>query len=287
MTGCQAASYNNSLSELEFIKYYIEIIKKWVHFSCQPVPPIVMQCIKLGGKLNFVKEKHIILLQKERGINLMKAAIEEAIRHLKNGGLAVVSDDENRENEGDLIGLGTKMSPENVNFMITQARGLLCVPVSKDIAEQLHLTQMVGNNTESNGTKFTYTIDGAFDVTGVTTGISAFDRSATIQKIAEKDASMNDFVQPGHIFPLVAENGGVLARGGHTEAAVDLAILAGEPKVGAICEIIMPNGQMARMDYLEKFANHFELPFITIEQLADYLKKHEREEIIEQSASYK
>jgi 3,4-dihydroxy-2-butanone 4-phosphate synthase len=217
----------------------------------------------------------------------MKATIEEVVRHLKNGGLAVVSDDENRENEGDLIGLGTKMSPENVNFMITQARGLLCVPVSKDIAEHLHLTQMVGNNTESNGTKFTYSIDGAFEVTGVTTGISAFDRSATIQKITEKDASMNDFVQPGHIFPLVAENGGVLARGGHTEAAVDLAILAGEPKVGAICEIIMPNGQMARMDYLEKFANHFELPLITIEQLADYLKNHAREEIIDQSVSYK
>lgn len=125
-----------------------------------------MQCSKLSGKLSFVKEKHIILLKKERGNNLMKATIEVAIRFLKNGGLAVVSDDENRENEGDLIGLGTKMSPENVNFMITQARGLSCVPVSKDIAEQLHLTQMVGNNTESNGTKFTYSIDGAFGVTG-------------------------------------------------------------------------------------------------------------------------
>lgn len=98
---------------------------------------------------------------------------------------------------------------------------------------------------------------------------------------------MNDFVRPGHIFPLVAENGGVLVRGGHTEAAVDLAILAGELKVGAICEIIMPNGQMARMDYLEKFANHFELLLISIEQLADYLKNHAREEIIEHSVSYK
>ncbi|GAB2024042.1 hypothetical protein OfM1_01120 [Lactovum odontotermitis] len=217
----------------------------------------------------------------------MKTTIEEAVRHLKNGGLAVVSDDENRENEGDLIGLGTKMTPENVNFMVTQARGLLCVPVSKDIAKQLRLTQMVENNTESNGTKFTYSIDGAFDVTGVTTGISAFDRSATIRKMAEADVSASDFVHPGHIFPLVAEGGGVLVRGGHTEAAVDLAILAGEPKVGAICEILLPDGHMARMDFLEKFAEHFDLPFITIEQLTNYLQNHAREDITKQDVLYK
>lgn len=208
-----------------------------------------------------------------------KATIEEAVMHMKNGGLAVVLDDEDRENEGDLIGLGTKMSPENVNFMITEARGLLCAPISREIADKLGLKQMVEENTESNGTRFTQSIDGAFEVTGVTTGISAFDRSSTILQMTKSDVKARDFVQPGHIFPLVAQEGGVLKRRGHTEAAVDLAILAGAPKVGAICEILLPDGNMARRDALEQFALDYKLPLITIEQLVKYLEGHKLEKI--------
>lgn len=212
----------------------------------------------------------------------MKETIEQAVRHLKNGGVIVMLDDESRENEGDLVGLGSKMTPENVNFMVTKARGLLCTPVSQKIASRVGLTQMVSNNTETNGTKFTYSVDGAHASTGVTTGVSAYDRSATILKLTDLNSGPADFVHPGHTFPLVAENGGVLKRRGHTEAAIDLAILANEPEVGAICEILLPDGHMARKDYLEQFAIEYELPLITVEQLADYLKTHQRKDAINQ-----
>lgn len=208
----------------------------------------------------------------------MNTTIEQAVRHMKNGGLVVLLDNDNRENEGDLVGLGAKMSPENVNFMVSKAHGLLCAPVTRKIAEKLDLTQMVKNNTESNGTKFTYSIDGSEKI-GVTTGVSAFDRSATITALAKDKVTKDDFVHPGHMFPLVAEDGGVLRRNGHTEAAVDLALLAGETPVGAICEILLPDGHMARRDYLEQYAIHYELPLITIEQLQHYISIHGRETI--------
>ncbi len=141
---------------------------------------------------------------------------------------------------------------------------------------------MVENNTETNGTKFTYSIDGTTEATGVTTGISAYDRSATIMQVASENVKASDFVHPGHSFPLVAENGGVLKRNGHTEAAIDLAILAGEPEVGAICEILLPDGHMARRDYLEQMAIEYELPLVTVKQLQNYLATHVREDIFDQ-----
>lgn len=209
----------------------------------------------------------------------MKTTIEQAVRHLQNGGLVVLTDNESRENEGDLVGIGSSMTPQNINFMVTHAHGLLCAPVAPRVAKRLLLTQMVEENTEQNGTKFTFSIDGAEKSTGVTTGVSAYDRSATIQKLADSQSTSDDFVHPGHVFPLVAEEKGVLEREGHTEAAIDLAYLAGEEPVGAICEILLPDGHMARTDYLEQFAIKYELPFITIEQLKKYILSHGRGEI--------
>ncbi|ANZ57595.1 3,4-dihydroxy-2-butanone-4-phosphate synthase [Fructilactobacillus lindneri] len=199
--------------------------------------------------------------------------MEDVITRLKNGGLVIVSDDEDRENEGDLVGLGATITPESVNFIITHARGLLCAPISKAIADQLDLKPMVENNTEINKTSFYTPLDGNYESTGVTTGVSAYDRTATINKLADKDAKPSDFVHPGHMFPLVADDGGVLARNGHTEAAIDLAKLADEPEVGAICEIIMPDGSMARKDYLELMAVKYNLPIITIKQLQEHMRK--------------
>lgn len=202
-------------------------------------------------------------------------SIERAIEVLKAGGLIIVSDDESRENEGDIVGLAETITPDGLNFMITEARGLVCMPISQEIAKKLELNQMVDNNTESHGTAFTVSIDGEYTKTGVTTGISAFDRAATINKVVEKGATKKDFVQPGHVFPLVAKSRGVLERVGHTEAAVDLAILAGKAAAGVICEIIKPDGNMARQDYLFEMADKFKLPFITIDSLVEYCKLQE------------
>ncbi|EHN58770.1 3,4-dihydroxy-2-butanone-4-phosphate synthase [Oenococcus kitaharae] len=206
------------------------------------------------------------------GRKMSYSTIDEAVKQLKAGGLIIISDDERRENEGDLLGIGSQMTPQNVNFMITQARGLLCTPISAEIADKLALKPMVEHNTEINATAFTISLDGSHEATGVTTGISAFDRSATIMQLAKSDAKASDFVHPGHSFPLVAAAGGTLERQGHTEAAVDLAKLAGEPAVGAICEIVLPDGHMARQDYLAEMAEKFHLPFITIQELVAYLK---------------
>lgn len=208
------------------------------------------------------------------------ATVEEAVRVLQAGGLIVLMDDESRENEGDLVGLGAKMTAANVNLMVTAARGLLCAPLAPSVAKRLHLTPMVEQNTEANGTKFTFSVDGAKATTGVTTGVSAFDRARTLQKLADPAATAGDFVHPGHMFPLVAEEAGVLARAGHTEAAVDLAYLAGAMPVGAICEILLPDGHMARLTDLERFATEHALPFLTIEQLKNYLQTHGRNPLV-------
>lgn len=196
--------------------------------------------------------------------------ILDAVKWLKSGGLVIVLDDFDRENEGDLIGLGQYISEKNINFMITKARGLLCTPISAAIAQKLKLRQMTTHNTESNQTAFTVSIDGEYVKTGVTTGISVSDRTQTIRQLVKAEAAFDDFVQPGHVFPLVAKPGGVLERAGHTEAAIDLAKLAGSPEVGVIIEILMPDGQMARAEYLRQMAIEWELPMVTI---AD-LKKH-------------
>lgn len=176
-------------------------------------------------------------------------SIEEAIEDIKNGKMIIVVDDEDRENEGDLVIAAEKATPEAVNFMIKYAKGLLCVPIEEEIADKLKLNPMVENNTDNHETAFTVSVD----YKDTTTGISAYERALTINKIAESD-NYSDFRRPGHIFPLIAKKSGVLDRIGHTEASVDLAKLAGLKGCAAICEIIKDDGTMARRDDLFAFA---------------------------------
>ncbi|RRG00926.1 MAG: GTP cyclohydrolase II [Lactobacillus sp.] len=194
--------------------------------------------------------------------------IQNALTHLKNGGLVIVMDDEDREAEGDMIGLASKATPQKVNFMTKYARGLMCVPMAPKIAEKLQLSQMTSNNTDPFGTAFTISVDHK----STTTGISAFDRWRTITHLADSSAKSEDFYKPGHIFPLVAKENGVLERNGHTEAAVDLAKLAGEEPVAYICEILKSNGEMARSKELHEIAEEYSLPIITIKELQEYRK---------------
>jgi len=201
------------------------------------------------------------------------ATIEEAIELIANGQMLVVVDDENRENEGDLLMAADMVSPETVNFMITHGKGLLCVPMEASALLRLDIPLMTNDITERHGTKFTLSIDA---IEGTTTGISARERALTIKKLADPNSKAQDFMKPGHIFPLIAETGGVLKRAGHTEAAVDLARMAGLNPSGAICEIIREDGEMARLDDLVIFARKHNLKLITIEQLIQYRRKKER-----------
>lgn len=194
--------------------------------------------------------------------------VEQAVEWLKKGGLVIVADDENRESEGDLIGIAEYATPESVNFMATYGRGLICAPISQAIAEKLALPEMTANNTDAFGTAFTISID---HVT-TSTGISAKDRAVTIEKLADLASQAADFYRPGHIFPLTAQPGGVLERRGHTEAAVDLAKLAGSVEAAYICEILNEDGTMARVPELKKLAEKWQLPFLTIDELAEYLR---------------
>ncbi|WP_433742638.1 bifunctional 3,4-dihydroxy-2-butanone-4-phosphate synthase/GTP cyclohydrolase II [Falsibacillus pallidus] len=197
--------------------------------------------------------------------------VEEAIEDLKNGKVIIVVDDEDRENEGDFVALAEGITPEIVNFMVTEGRGLLCVPIEEERADQLNLFPMTEQNTDTHGTAFTVSIDHI----GTTTGISAFERAHTISKMMENEAIPADFKRPGHVFPLVAKKGGVLRRAGHTEAAVDLASLAGAKAGGAICEIMKENGEMARVPDLEVIARRHQLKMITIKDLIEYRRKRE------------
>lgn len=192
--------------------------------------------------------------------------IQSAIDHLKKGGLVIVMDDLDREAEGDLVGLASKATPEKVNFMTKYARGLMCVPMAPAVAKRLALPQMTVTNTDPFGTAFTISVDHK----STTTGISAFDRWRTISHLADPKAQSEDFYKPGHLFPLVAKENGVLERNGHTEAAVDLAKLAGEEPVAYICEILKANGEMARSKELHEKAAEFSLPIITIKDLQEY-----------------
>ena len=194
--------------------------------------------------------------------------IQDALIHLKNGGLVIVMDDEDREAEGDMIGLASRATPQKVNFMTKYARGLMCVPMAPEVAQRLQLQQMTANNTDPFGTAFTISVDHK----STTTGISAFDRWRTITHLADPSAKNEDFYKPGHIFPLVAEENGVLARDGHTEAAVDLARLAGEELVAYICEILQSNGEMARSKELHEMADEYSLPIVTVKELQEYRK---------------
>ncbi|AEB77102.1 bifunctional 3,4-dihydroxy-2-butanone-4-phosphate synthase/GTP cyclohydrolase II [Clostridium botulinum] len=197
--------------------------------------------------------------------------IEEAIEDIKIGKMIVVVDDEDRENEGDLLMAAEKITPESVNFMARYARGLICMPMTEEKLEELHLHQMVANNTDSKETAFTISIDSV----ETTTGISAYERALTIKRAVESSSKAEDFQSPGHIFPLRAREGGVLKRAGHTEAAVDLAKLAGLSPAGAICEIMNEDGTMARVPELMKYVKEHNLKIITIADLIEYRRRTE------------
>lgn len=197
--------------------------------------------------------------------------IEEAIEAIKNGEMIVVVDDEDRENEGDLLMAAEMATTEAVNFMIKYGRGLICVPMTKTHLDSLNIGQMVTHNTDPKETAFTVSVDAV----GTTTGISAYERAFTIQKLVQQDARPDDFNKPGHIFPLRAKEGGVLVRAGHTEAAVDLSRMAGFKSAGVICEIINDDGSMSRVPELTVFAKKHQLKMITIADLIAYRRQHE------------
>ncbi|MCC6722830.1 MAG: bifunctional 3,4-dihydroxy-2-butanone-4-phosphate synthase/GTP cyclohydrolase II [Bacteroidia bacterium] len=208
-------------------------------------------------------------------------SIESAIEDIKNGKLVIVVDDENRENEGDFLTAASNVTPEMINFMAREGRGLICVPMNEDRSSELGLQLMVSNNTEHHRTAFTVSVDLLGH--GCTTGISAHDRAKTIQALVSKDTKPDDFCKPGHIFPLIARSEGVLRRAGHTEAAIDLARLAGLPPVGCIVEILNEDGTMARLNDLIKVAKKFDLKIISIEQLIKY--RLERDSLIKRIIS--
>lgn len=203
-------------------------------------------------------------------------SVEEAIAEIAAGRLIIVTDDENRENEGDLIMAASLATPETVNMMIRHGRGLLCVPTTDAQLRQLNLNPMVAQNRESMRTDFTVSVDAAH---GISTGISAADRTATIRILANPDSKPADLVQPGHVFPLRARSGGVLERAGHTEAAVDLAKMAGLPACGVLCEILNDDGTMARVPELESFKAAHGLKMISVAQLIEY--RHRRENLVQ------
>ncbi|MFC5558809.1 bifunctional 3,4-dihydroxy-2-butanone-4-phosphate synthase/GTP cyclohydrolase II [Ureibacillus thermophilus] len=209
----------------------------------------------------------------------MLNTIEEAIEDLKKGKTIIVVDDENRENEGDLVALAEHATPEVINFMATYGRGLICTPITEELAEKLDLHAMVAHNTDNHQTAFTVSIDHV----STTTGISAFERSTTILKMLEPDATKSDFRRPGHVFPLIAKKNGVLERQGHTEAAVDLARIAGVFPAGVICEIMGDDGRMSRLDDLLKFAEVHDLKIISIEELVRY--RFRTEMLVKRAAS--
>src|SRR5215510_2372925 len=192
--------------------------------------------------------------------------VEKAIADIRAGKLVIVADDERRENEGDLIGAAEKVTPEMINFMATHARGLICMPLTPERCDALGLPQMTEHNTESHETAFTVSVDAAARF-GVTTGISAADRAATIRVAIDPSTVPADLRRPGHVFPLRARPGGVLQRVGQTEASVDLARLAGLVPAGVICEILNPDGTMARRADLHTMADRLGLTFVTVAQL--------------------
>ncbi|MNO63253.1 Riboflavin biosynthesis protein RibBA [compost metagenome] len=200
--------------------------------------------------------------------------VEDAIYDLMRGKVVIVVDDEDRENEGDFIALAEKASPEVINFMITHGRGLVCLPMTQDRAEELELQPMVAQNTDFHGTAFTVSIDHKT----TSTGISAYERSLTVRGIMDPAAKPSDFRRPGHMFPLIAKRGGVLRRAGHTEAAVDLARMCGAYPAGVICEVIKEDGTMARLPDLAEIAKTHDLKLITIKDLIHY--RNEKEELV-------
>ncbi|WP_156033187.1 3,4-dihydroxy-2-butanone-4-phosphate synthase [Sediminibacter sp. Hel_I_10] len=200
-------------------------------------------------------------------------SIQDAIADIKQGKVIIVVDDENRENEGDFIAASEAVTPEMINFMAKYGRGLICAPLTEDRCDELDLTMMVQNNTVLHHTQFTVSVD--LIGHGCTTGISVHDRAKTIKALVDKDTKPGDLGRPGHIFPLKAKNGGVLRRTGHTEAAVDLARLAGFQPAGILVEILNEDGTMARLPELTKVAKKFDLKIISIEDLVAYRMEHD------------
>lgn len=203
--------------------------------------------------------------------------VEDAIEVVRRGGLVIVADNEDRENEGDLVGAAENIDPETINFMATHGRGLICLTLAEEIADRLDLPLMTsgGRTSDRFETAFTVSVDARPEF-GVTTGISAQDRARTIQVAVNPNARPSDLLRPGHVFPLRAKPGGVLQRVGQTEASVDLARLAGLRAAGVICEILNPDGTMARRPQLEAFAAQHRLPFITVAQIVSYRLKNEQ-----------
>ena len=199
--------------------------------------------------------------------------IESAVHDIKKGKIVIVVDDKNRENEGDFLASAELISPEIINFMATHGRGLICAPITESIARRLKLDLMVGTNTDPQDTAFTVSVD--LKGSGVTTGISASDRAKTIKALIDETIKANQFSRPGHVFPLLAKNGGVLRRTGHTEAAIDLPRLAGLKPAGVIVEIMNEDGSMARVPDLIKVAKKFDLKIISIEDLVAYRMEHD------------
>lgn len=206
--------------------------------------------------------------------------IEEALEELRNGKIILVTDDPDRENEGDMICAAEFATQANINFMATHAKGLICTPMSAEIAEKLGLPPMVEENTDNHGTAFTVSIDHV----NTTTGISAAERAYTMMKCVDENTRPGDLRRPGHVFPLTARKGGVLVRNGHTEATVDLCRLAGLKECGVCCEIMEEDGTMMQTTNLWKLAKQYDLKFITIKQLQDYCRIHEKHVVKEACA---
>jgi len=205
--------------------------------------------------------------------NMAFISIEDGIEELKKGKVLIVTDDKNRENEGDFIAIAETVTPEIVNFMVTHGRGLLCVPTTAEALERLDLSLMVDRNTALHETAFTVSVDA---VKGTTTGISVHDRAITIRAMADPNSKPEDFARPGHIFPLMAAQGGVLRRAGHTEAVVDLARMAGFRPCGVLCEVLDEDGTMARAPRLMEIAQQFDLGIIAINDLIEYRRRNEK-----------
>jgi 3,4-dihydroxy 2-butanone 4-phosphate synthase/GTP cyclohydrolase II len=205
--------------------------------------------------------------------NIMLHTIEDAIEDIKKGEVMIVVDDENRENEGDFLAAAEMVTPEMINFMATHGRGLICAPLTEQRCKELDLHMMVSNNTDPMETAFTVSVD--LRGNGVSTGISASDRAKTVQSLIDPKTRSFDLARPGHIFPLVAKEGGVLRRTGHTEAAIDFARLAGYKPAGVIVEIMNEDGTMARLPQLMEVARRFDLKVVSIEDLVAYRMEHD------------
>ena len=207
--------------------------------------------------------------------------IDEAISDIRDGKVVIVVDDEDRENEGDFICAAECITPDIVNFMVTHGRGLVCAPLTEERAKELDLQMMVNDNTDPHKTAFTVSVD--YKHKGCTTGISSYDRATCIKSLCDETSHKDDFSRPGHIFPLIAKSNGVLRRTGHTEAAIDLAVLAGYKPVGVLIEILNEDGTMARLPQLLQIAEKFDLKVISIKDLVAYRMQQER--LVEQKQS--